>query len=59
MAISLGLCPIAFSQLLAEGPHGPNGEITWAPGTPARTLGFLVLSLLCLLSALRLMVKRP
>jgi hypothetical protein len=27
-----------FAGLLAEGPHGPNGEITGDPGAPLRLL---------------------
>ncbi|MBN9502235.1 MAG: hypothetical protein J0H02_10725 [Armatimonadetes bacterium] len=38
-----GMCPLAAVQLLAEGPHGPGGRITGAPGADVRALIFLAI----------------
>lgn len=39
------LCPIGLVQLMAEGPHGPNGEITGDPTNNIRCLALVIPSL--------------
>lgn len=40
------LCPIGLVQLMAEGPHGPNGEITGDPTNGIRCAALLIPSLI-------------
>ena len=51
VAFLIGLClmPVGLLQLMAEGPHGPHGEITGDPGGPARMM-LLVGIGLCLMA---------
>jgi hypothetical protein len=50
-------CTGGFAQLLAEGPHGPDGEITWAPGTPLVALFFVTLGIVLLGLSIRLLAN--
>jgi hypothetical protein len=36
------LCPIGLVQLMAEGPHGPHGEITGDPTNNIRCLALCI-----------------
>jgi hypothetical protein len=45
---------VGFVQLMAEGPHGPGGSITGAPGAGVRCIGLNLIAFAVFVLSIRL-----